>query len=132
MSTLAGLAAGTLTPEPQDAARATHAPPLTREDGKIDFARTAPEVFNRWRGFQPWPGAWTVLGGKKFTAVRMGRGPQTQGEPGALFALAGKLFAHCAAGTAIELIEVLPEGKRAMAAADFLRGHPHALGVRLG
>ncbi len=65
VETLRRLEAGELFPEQQDHALATHAPILTREDGLIDFQRTAREIYNRWRGFQPWPGAYTTLRGEK-------------------------------------------------------------------
>src|SRR6266508_832722 len=61
---LAHAAAGDLVPVPQDGARATLAPILSREDGKIDWTRGAKELHDRLRGFTPWPGAWTTLDGK--------------------------------------------------------------------
>ncbi len=134
LSTLDGLAAGTLKAQPQDAAGATHAPILTREDGRIDFHRSANKIYNRWRGFQPWPGAWTLLGGKKFTVTRMAPAATTSvvNEPGTLIVEGEHLYACCGQGTAVELPEVQLEGKRAMPAADFLRGHPQLGGTRLG
>ena len=72
VETLEGLADGTHPAKPQDHARATLAPLLEREDGRMDFAaRTATELKNRWRGFQPWPGAFTALEGKKLIVHRM-------------------------------------------------------------
>ena len=44
---------------------------LTRDDGRIDPARTAQSIYDRWRGFQPWPGAWTTVRGKKLTLHRL-------------------------------------------------------------
>ena len=138
LSTLAGLAAGTLTPQPQNAAEATHAPILTREDGRIDFSRPAQEIYNRWRGFQPWPGAWTVLEGKKFTIPRMAPPNATvlvtnnPAKPGTLFLEGARLYAACGSNTAIHLIDVQLEGKRATSAADFLRGHPQFANAQLG
>jgi methionyl-tRNA formyltransferase len=137
LSTLAGLDKGTLTPQPQNHAAATHAPTLTRDDGRIDFSRTASEIYNRWRGFQPWPGAWTMLDGKKFTVTRM-RMPEEKAStavtdtPGTLTARTGSLYAACAHGTSMELLEVQLEGKRSTPAADFLRGHPQIVGTQLG
>jgi methionyl-tRNA formyltransferase len=64
VETLAGLAEGTLIGRKQDEAQATLAPILTREDGAIDFSRTARQIYDRWRGFEPWPGAHTRLRGK--------------------------------------------------------------------
>ena len=59
-------------PQPQNHEGATFAPLLDREDGRMDFAaRTATELYNRWRGFQPWPGAFTTLDGKKLIVHRM-------------------------------------------------------------
>src|SRR5512146_1919395 len=65
VETLRGLGAGTIQPRPQDHSRATLAPILKREDGLIDFRRTADEISNRLRGFQPWPGAFTSFRGKQ-------------------------------------------------------------------
>src|SRR5437016_11817249 len=64
VDTLRGLAAGTMQPKPQDHSKATLAPILKKEDGLIDFSRSAIETVNRWRGFQPWPGAYTKFRGK--------------------------------------------------------------------
>lgn len=137
LSTLLGLDDGSLVPQPQDHAAATQAPILTRDDGRIDFSRTASAVYNRWRGFQPWPGAWTMLAGRKFTINRMRPAaehatlPATD-TPGRLFVHSGSLYAECAQGTAIQLLAVQLEGKRSTPAADFLRGHPQIADTHLG
>src|ERR1700729_4358018 len=59
VQTLRGLKAGTIQPHPQDNSRSSLAPILKKEDGLVDFTRTAAEISNRIRGFQPWPGAYT-------------------------------------------------------------------------
>ena len=64
VETLRALQAGKVQPRPQDNAKATLAPILKKEDGRIDFHRTAQEICNRLRGFQPWPGAFTTFRGK--------------------------------------------------------------------
>lgn len=133
--TLRGLDAGSIRPRPQDSTTATHAPILTREDGRIDFSRPAMTLYNRWRGFQPWPGAWTTLKGKKLAVHRllptevMG---VRSGDPGTIAVQQGTIFAACGEGTWIELVEVQMEGKRRMSAGEFLRGHALESGVRLG
>ncbi|MDR3771971.1 MAG: methionyl-tRNA formyltransferase [Terracidiphilus sp.] len=135
VETLAGLAAGTLHPQPQTHEGATYAPLLDREDGRMDFAaRTAPELYNRWRGFQPWPGAFTTLEGKKLIAHRLSVAAPHFGsaEPGQLHVEGQRLFAACAANTWIELIELQLEGKKRLAAAEFLRGNQLAANARLG
>jgi methionyl-tRNA formyltransferase len=136
VETLDGLATGTLRPTKQDDALATHAPILTREDGRMDFTRAAMTVYNRWRGFQPWPGAWTLLGGKKLAAQRlMPLEPSALAGPaeaGAIAVEQGRLYVRCGEKTWLELVEVQMEGKKRMAAAEFLRGHPLKTGDRLG
>jgi methionyl-tRNA formyltransferase len=135
METLRGLDAGRIAPRKQDEAKATLAPILTREDGRMDFSRPAMTIYNRWRGFQPWPGAWTLLGGRKLAVHRMlpteVRGVRAA-RPGEVLAEQGTLFAACGDGTWLELVEVQPEGKRRMTAGEFLRGHSVEDGVRLG
>src|SRR4051812_28647736 len=65
IKTLHGLQSGSVHPTPQDNNRASLAPILKREDGLIDFRRSAEETLNRMRGFQPWPGAFTTFRGKQ-------------------------------------------------------------------
>ena len=135
METLRGLDDGTIVPRKQDESKATLAPILTREDGRMDFTQPAMTLFNRWRGFQPWPGAWTMLGDKKLTIHRMlpteVRGALSRA-PGELLVEQGTMFVSCGDDTWLELIEVQPEGKRKMTAGDFLRGHNLQSGTRLG
>jgi len=137
VETLDGLAAGTISPTKQDDALVTFAPILTRDDGRMDFTQPAMTVYNRWRGFQPWPGAWTVLGGKKLTAHRLmplepSAPPGGPAEPGAIRVEQDRLYVRCSAGTWLELVELQMEGKKRMTAADFLRGNPLKSGDRLG
>jgi methionyl-tRNA formyltransferase len=132
--TLEGLAARTVTPKKQDNAQATLAPILKREDGQIDFTRPAMESYNRWRGFQPWPGAYTQFRDKKLVVHRM-RPMELQGEQsvsGKVRVEHGRLFVDCGDDTRLELIEVQLEGKRRMMVADFLRGYQLKSGDRLG
>jgi methionyl-tRNA formyltransferase len=139
VETLAGLANGTICPQPQNHGFATFAPLLDREDGRMDFvARSAQELYNRWRGFQPWPGAFTSLGGKKLIIHRMGlvgdsafAGPGSA-QPGQLHVEDHRVFAACAGATWIELLEIQLEGKKRLSAPEFLRGTALAEGVQLG
>jgi methionyl-tRNA formyltransferase len=132
VETLAGLESGTITPIAQDHSLATLAPILTRDDGLISFARTAKENYDRWRGFQPWPGAHTLLRGKKLIVHRMKIAEAAKIAPGELFVDGHQLFVGCAEGTALELIEVQMEGKKRMPASEFLRGYQLRTGERLG
>jgi methionyl-tRNA formyltransferase len=139
VETLAGLAGGTIEPRPQNHAFATFAPLLDREDGRMDFAgRGAHELYNRWRGFQPWPGAFTALDGKKLIVHRMGVASEPQGAqshskgPGRICVEDSRLFVECAEDTWLELLEVQLEGKKRMPAAEFLRGNVLGADARLG
>ena len=143
VESLASLAGGTIHPQPQNHSFATFAPLLDREDGRMDFAaRTAIELKNRWRGFQPWPGAFTTLDGKKLIVHRLevAAAPHSAesalAEPGQLRIENHRLFAACAENTWLELLELQLEGKKRLIAAEFLRGSPLAAdaqpGVRLG
>jgi methionyl-tRNA formyltransferase len=142
VETLAGLENGSIQPRPQDHARATLAPLLTREDGRMEFAtHSAIELKNRWRGFQPWPGAFTSVEGKKLIVHRMRVAESTAdapldlppgAEPGAIVIIADRMIVGCAQDTWLELIEVQLEGKKRMPAREFLRGYTHITGVRLG
>jgi methionyl-tRNA formyltransferase len=134
LETLAGLEAGNITPQAQRHEQATLAPILTREDGRIDPARTAQETYNRWRGFYPWPGAWSLLLGRKFSVERMRlvSSLDRQAEPGLLVAQAGRLYLACGEQSWVELVEVQLEGKRSMSAAEFLRGASLPGGAHLG
>ena len=139
VETLAGLANGSIHPQPQSHEVATFAPILNREDGRIDFAtRTAHEIYNRWRGFQPWPGAFTALNGKKLIVHRMSitRGSYAEAlgfaEPGWIVVESHRLLAACAENTWLEFLEVQLEGKKRMTTDEFLRGNPLPADARLG
>ncbi len=130
VQTLAGLEDGSVAPIDQDHAHATLAPILTRDDGRMDFRRTATESLNRWRGFQPWPGAFTTLRGKKLIVSRMAA-TEISCPPGELLVDHNRLFLGCA-NSALELLEVQMEGKKRMPASEFLRGFQLASGEQVG
>ncbi len=133
VETLRQLGAGLLFPQAQDHSLATMAPILKREDGLIDFSRTAQQVYDRWRGFQPWPGGHTTVRGKKLIVQRMHvAGICGEGEAGVLRVQGDAMTAVCGGGTLLALDEVQMEGKRGMSAADFLRGYQVKSGERLG
>ncbi|SPE20258.1 Methionyl-tRNA formyltransferase [Candidatus Sulfotelmatomonas gaucii] len=139
VESLAGLANGAIRPEPQSEEGASFAPLLAREDGRMDFAaRTAHELYNRWRGFLPWPGAFTFLSGKKLVVHRMAvcHSNYAAGlgfaEPGWILVEDGRLLAACAGNTWLEFLEVQLEGKKRLEAAEFLCGNPLAADARLG
>jgi methionyl-tRNA formyltransferase len=131
VTTLRGLQAGTIHPHPQDQSQATLAPILKREDGLIDFSRPAPEILNRIRGFQPWPGAYTTFRGKKLQVWEADALHRVL--PSSELTIEGdRLFVGCGGNTAIELFELQVEGKKRTSASDFLRGYRPLPGEKLG
>ena len=95
------------------------------------------ELYNRWRGFQPWPGAFTALNGKKLIVHRMAMCIEPPPREWATPSRAGllvedrRILAACADNTWLELLEVQLEGKKRLTAAEFLRGNPLAPDTRL-
>lgn len=133
VETLRGLQEDRIHPHPQDHARATLAPILTKEDGRIDFTRSASEIFNHLRGFQPWPGAYTLFRGKNFQ-MQWAKPADAQPNlaPGELYLANHNLLAGCGSDTALQLIEVQLEGKKRMSGSEFARGYRPTAGERLG
>ncbi len=131
VQTLQDLEVGTVVPIKQEEALATKAPLIRKEMGQMDFAKTAGELHNLARGFYPWPGAYTSLGGKRLKVLetRLAAGG---GAPGEVLCAEGRLTVACGGHTALELVRVQLEGKKPMTAADLLRGHPIPAGTRLG
>jgi methionyl-tRNA formyltransferase len=120
--TLEGLARGEITPVPQDHSQHTLAPILRKEDGLADWTMAAEELRNRVRGLQPWPGVFTPFRGGTLKVERVAAENITHKEqPGTLMIAGHQLFVACGSGR-LELLEVRPEGKRRMPAADFLNG----------
>jgi len=126
VETLRRLQANDIQPRPQDDASASLAPILKKEDGLIDFSRSATEILNRLRGFQPWPGAYTKFRGKTLqilTAL-----PSAEAfQPAKLHIHENRLLVGCGHDTSLELLELQLEGKKRITAKDFLHGyHPSA------
>jgi len=136
VETLRGLENGQVRPTPQDHAHATLAPVLKKEDGRMDFSRSAGDVFNRLRGFQPWPGAFTMFKGKTLQVHRaQPRQYAVRLTPGEVAVEGTRLFVGCGKDkteTALELIEIQVEGKRRMSAQEFINGYRPKSGDHLG
>jgi methionyl-tRNA formyltransferase len=133
IETLHGLQAGTLTGRSQDHSKATLAPVLKKEDGLIDFQRTAVEIWNRLRGFQPWPGAYTRFRGKQLQIHAAKPLPSlSTSTPGELVAENDSFIVGCGNKSALEVTELQLEGKKRMSARDFLHGYRLTPGERLG
>jgi methionyl-tRNA formyltransferase len=133
VETLRGLEDKSVRPVQQDHATATLAPILKKEDGLVDFTRTATEIHNRLRGFQPWPGAYTQFRGKSLKLITAApEDTPSNLAPGELRVGDEKLFVGCGQRTVLQLLQVQPEGKKVMAAREFVNGYHPAAGERLG
>lgn len=121
----------TLKPVPQDPAKATLAPILTKNDGLIDWNKSATEIRNRIRGMQPWPSAYTHLDGKRvriFDATILD--DSTPDKPGTLH-LSGEHIVVATSSGKLSINELQLEGKKRMRVQDFLNGHKITNGMIL-
>jgi methionyl-tRNA formyltransferase len=135
LETVRGLAAGALVPVPQDHERATLAPILKKEDGRIDWSHPAAAIARRIRGFHPWPGAFTVHDGRLLKVLRAREGPPPAGraEPGTVVAVdAEGVTVACGGGWDLRLLDVQAESRRALPAPAWAAGARLRPGVRLG
>ncbi|MFW6161939.1 MAG: methionyl-tRNA formyltransferase [Planctomycetota bacterium] len=135
--TLEELAAGRAEPTAQDDAAATYAPSFRKNDGAIDWTRPADYLGRFVRAMTPWPGAFTfwLPPGKpplRLLVLEAVAEPGEAGEPARVAAADGQGIAVETGEGLLRLLRVHPAGKRPMAAADFLRGHPIPVGARLG
>ena len=131
VETLSGLQSGTIQPRQQDNSQATLAPILKKEEGLVDFTRSAKEIFNRIRGFQPWPGAYTKFRGKNLQILKAQPSAQAL-PPGELHTESGRLLVGCSQDSSLELLELQLEGKKRTTARDFLQGYHPKSGEKLG
>jgi methionyl-tRNA formyltransferase len=133
VETMHRLEQGSISPLPQDHSHATLAPILKREDGLIDFSRIATEIHNRLRGFQPWPGAYTLFRQKSLKIVAASPARETISLfPGEIRTIGDRVLVGCGARTVLELLQVQAEGKKAITAREFASGYRPAPGEKLG
>ncbi len=131
--TIAGLIDGTVKPVAQSAEGVSYAPApapmMKKSDGRIDWTKSAVEIFNLVRGVTPWPGAVTMAGGKsvKIHRGRVGSGSEN-GEPGTVIETGEVIGVATGGGGVYEILELQLEGKKRMTAEDFLRGFKLAKG----
>ena len=131
VETLPGLEAGTIQPRMQDDSQSSLAPILKKEDGLIDFARPAVEIYNRLRGFQPWPGAYTKFRGKNLQ-IWKARPSDTSAPAAELRVDSNRLLVGCGRNTSLELLELQLEGKKRTSARDFIQGYHPKPSEKLG
>ena len=124
IETLPRYFSGDLKPEVQDESQVTHCRQIKKEEGTIDWRKSALEIERHVRAMQPWPGAFTSANGKRLKVIRCQVSDvRLEGAPGTVSIHKNTVAVQCGAGM-LELVEVQPEGKKPMPAADFVRGQP--------
>lgn len=120
----------TVLGELQDPGQATRAPRLKKSDGHLDWSRSASEIVNQYRAFQPWPAVHCEFPSKRgplrliLSQLRPASPlPENAGAPGTVVRADDALWVACGQG-AVAIGQVQPAGKRMMPAEEFLRGHP--------
>ncbi len=128
---LAGFVAGALQPIPQSVQGVVLAPPVEKSEGRMDFSEDAQTLERKVRAFQPWPRTWIVTA-KGPIQIRRAKVLGTASAPvgAVLAATAEGIDIACGFGTVLRVLEVQLPGGRSLAAADYLRGHPLAIGKR--
>lgn len=122
--TLAGYLRGDITPRAQDHAAATMCRTLTREDGEIDWNKNCHDIERLIRAYDPWPGAWTTVDGKRVKLLGSRIRPNDSSyAPGDKFVYRGHPSVKCDQNTVLEITRIQPEGKSPMGGDDFVRGN---------
>lgn len=132
VETLSRLERGVLTPQPQNGSLATYAPPLKKDDGVIDWTKTARDIYNLVRGAVPWPGAFTHLERKRLKILKSAIVEESAAlPPGTVVRTGPEGIRVATGGGCLALTAVQLENRSAMQAGDFVRGHPLPAGTRL-
>jgi methionyl-tRNA formyltransferase len=116
---------GEISPRPQDNERSSYAPILKKEDGRIEWTRTAQQIYNRMRGFAPWPGSYTTFRGRTCHLWgRPERGAAADGRitPGEIIPSTKDVYVACGEGTCLRLESVQLEGRKRISAREFANG----------
>lgn len=134
LETLAALERGEITPQKQNEAEATYAPMLKREDGLVDWTLSATQIYNRLRGFTPFPGCYTLLQEQRLEIVTAMADTYTgNAEPGMIAEISKDSFAIvCGHNSQLRITHVQPAGKKVMSVRDFLNGAKLQVGTKLG
>ncbi len=116
---------------PQHDDRATYAPMLSKDDGRIRWAESAEAILDRHRGVTPWPGSWTMHQNKTLK-IRALAPTSGSGTPGVVLSVVPEGVSVAAGTGAVLLTRVQPAGKQAMDARDWANGYGIKAGVSLG
>lgn len=124
IKTLPAIFDGSIVPEKQDDSLSTYAAKIEKADCVLDFSNSAESLYNRIRGLSPFPLASTMRGQTPVKIVEAKKTEKTSAkESGSLISDNGRLYVVCGDGKCLEILEVLPAGKKRMSASDYLRGN---------
>lgn len=127
---------GEITPVPQDESKATYSKILKKEDGRIEWSRSAHQIERMIRAFTPWPGAWTMWSSQKkiwrmkVDSADVSAEQESPGLPGSVWRHHRTMMIKTGSGS-LAIKKITPEGKRPMEGDAFLRGHPEIIGTVL-
>lgn len=113
---------GSLKPIEQDGSLATNCKQLSREDGQVDWSRSATEIYNQYRGLTPWPGVWTTLNNKRLKLLKINALPEKTLMAGKIGIENDTIFIGTGNGS-IVVSELQLEGKKPVSSKDFILGH---------
>lgn len=131
VETIARLKVGTITPQPQNHALATLAPPLKKEDGAIDWRTRAISIANRVRGLSPWPGAYAYFGGERWMVWSATAGPaETSVVPGTIIDVTKQAISVATGDGVLALREIQPANSKRLTVMQYLAGHRVSAGQR--
>ena len=133
VETVRKLETGSAAATPQDESRASYAPMLSKELSPMEWGKTARQLHDQVRGLYPWPSAAAVLDGIRCKIIRTSLiNAETNQQPGTVLQADKKgLRVACGDGRVLEILELQPDGKKTMAAAAFLMGHPIQTGIEI-
>lgn len=130
LDALAGYAAGTITPLPQEHEKATFTHFVKKEDGRIDWNKPAQDIYNMWRAYQPWPGIFTTWNGKllKVTSCCVVENKEQRIENSKPGTVLDGGAVMCGQNTYLQILTLQPEGKQVMDMQSFLNGNKRFVG----
>ncbi len=131
LDTLDGLKEGTLSPQKQDDSLSSYAHQLSKAEGEIDWSATNEQIYNKVRGLNPWPMAYSFIGTKRFVVDSVLKSDECGKAGEVLCADENGLLIACGKGSVL-IKNIKPEGKKRMSVADYLRGHKIEKGTIIG
>ncbi len=131
LETLDALEKGTLVPKKQDDSLSTYASQLSKAEGEIDWNTTSEQIYNKVRGLNPWPKAFSFINGKRFVIDFVYKSDE-KGNPGEVLRADADGILVAAREGSVLIKELKVEGKKKMTVEDYLRGHKIEKGSKLG